>query len=102
MLEVLAPVPSPGTNKQIQRCLFSQRLEITQESLSNVRGRLATGPLLEELYSCLELDYSTVELSAHCQVFPGQVPHHFFDLTTVSSAVKWGLHIFHRIVMSAS
>lgn len=59
MLEVLASVPSPATNKQIQQCLFTQRLEITQEFLPKLGGRLTTGPLLEELYSCLELDHIT-------------------------------------------
>lgn len=63
MLEVLASVPSPATNKQIQHCLFSQRLEVSQESLSKTGGRLVTGPLLEELYTCLEEDHSTMELT---------------------------------------
>lgn len=84
MLEVLASVPSPATNKQIQQCLFTQRLEITQEFLPKLGGRLATGPLLEELYSCLELDHNTVELRVRCQVFPGHDPHHFFDCTQFS------------------
>lgn len=77
--------------------MLVQRLEIAQESLSKIGGRLVTGPLLEKLYGILELAHGTVELWAHCQVFPG---HNIFTISlTVPqffSAAKWNLHIFIR------